>query len=75
MLSTDELVPGPRPLLYPLVDTLVDTVFLFPVSQKMMLEIADRMPQVPPLRLASARSRPPCNAGELQLLDWLFDLD
>jgi hypothetical protein len=45
------------------------------IRQKMMLEIADRMPQVPPLRLASARPRPPCNAGELQLLDWLFDLD
>ena len=42
------------------------------VRRKMVLEIAGNVPKVFPLRLTSARFRPPCNAGELLLLDWLI---
>ena len=44
------------------------------IRRKMVLEIAGRAPPFHLLRLAAARPRPPCNAGELQLQKWLTPL-
>ncbi len=44
------------------------------ILRKMMLEIAGGAPSAPLLRLAAGRPRPPCNAGEIQLRNWLPDL-
>ena len=44
------------------------------IRRKMVLEIAGRTPPLHLLRLAAARPRPPCNAGELQLQNWLIPL-
>jgi len=41
------------------------------ILRKMVTEIAGRAPPLPLLRLAAARPRPPCNAGEVQLQKWL----
>ncbi len=40
------------------------------IRRKMVLEIAGWTPPARLLRLAADRSRPPCNAGELQLQNW-----
>ncbi len=45
------------------------------IRRKMVLEIARAVPAVPLLRLVAEPIRPPCDAGELQLRDWIFDLD
>lgn len=44
------------------------------ILRKMVLEIAGRAPARRLLRLAAGRPRPPCNAGEIQLRNWLPDL-
>lgn len=44
------------------------------ILRKMMLEIAGGAPAARLLRLAAGRPRPPCNAGEIQLRNWLPDL-
>jgi hypothetical protein len=41
------------------------------ILRKLVTEIAGRAPPLPLLRLAAARPRPPCNAGEVQLQKWL----
>ena len=44
------------------------------ILRKMVLEIAGGAPARRLLRLAAGRPRPPCNAGEIQLRNWLPDL-
>jgi hypothetical protein len=44
------------------------------ILRKMVLEIAGGAPPNRLLRLAAGRPRPPCNAGEIQLRNWLPDL-
>ncbi len=41
------------------------------ILRKLVTEIAGRAPAPHLLRLAAARPRPPCNAGEVQLQKWL----
>ena len=41
------------------------------IRRKLVLEIAGKAPALHLLRLAAARPRPPCNAGEVQLQKWL----
>jgi hypothetical protein len=41
------------------------------VLRKLVTEIAGRSSQRPLLQLATARARPPCNAGEIQHQKWL----
>jgi len=41
------------------------------ILRKLVTEIAGRAPPLHLLRLAAARPRPPCNAGEVQLQNWL----
>ena len=43
------------------------------ILRKMVLEIAGQAPGEPLLRLAAGQPRPPCNAGEIQLRNWLID--
>ncbi len=45
------------------------------IRRKLVMEIAGRVPPVHPVRLASDRHRPPCNAGEMQLQNWHPDYD
>ncbi len=45
------------------------------ILRKMLLEIASAAPPARLLRRAAVRPRPPCNAGEIQLRNWLPGLD
>lgn len=45
------------------------------IRRKMLLEIAGYRPRRPRLHLAAVRPRPPCDAGEKQLMDWMPELD
>ena len=45
------------------------------IRRKMVLEIAGMGRRASYLRLASERPRPGCDAGELQIRGWQFDLD
>jgi hypothetical protein len=41
------------------------------ILRKLVTEIAGRTPPLRLFQLAAARARTPCNAGELQLQEWL----
>ena len=43
------------------------------IRRKLFLEIADLAPPRRLLHLAATRVRPPCNIGEIQLREWLFN--
>ncbi len=45
------------------------------IRRKLVLEIAGAAPPVALVRLASNKSRPPCDAGERQLPGWMFDFN
>ena len=45
------------------------------IRRKMLLEIAGVQPQKPLLHFASARVRPPCDAGEIQHRNWMPELE
>jgi len=42
------------------------------IRRKLFLEIAELTPPRPLLHLAAERSRPPCDAGEQQMQDWMM---
>jgi hypothetical protein len=42
------------------------------IRRKLFLEIAGLVPPRPLLHLAAARARPPCDAGEQQMHDWMM---
>jgi len=45
------------------------------IRRKLLLEVAGRTSPAPLLRLAAEKVRPPCDAGEQQLRDWMPDMD